>query len=1277
MSRLFCVANQFCCLGIVFIGMMWPEGRAQEIAAQLRSRDPAVLAAQARFRGDPVRGSLVFHTSAAGCIKCHSDGSIPSPLGPTLTDIPSDVTDDYLVEAILYPSRAIRKGFETFAVVTNDGKVKTGLIESQDDNQVVLRELSDLLHPSIIDRKDIDDISKTTVSMMPEGLVASLQSESDFFDLVKYISEVVHGGATRASELRPSDQALIVKDDSKGLDHAGILRNLGERDIRSGRRIFQGHCKNCHGIDGNEPSLPLARAFGQQPLKNGADPYSMFMTLTKGSGLMASVQYLSPKERYQVVHYIRESLMKPKNPSYKEMDEAYLDGLPEGTNLGEVDDDGPRDFGPVLGSQIGRDINNALSIRLNQDVTAGYDLHRMKMAGVWRNGFLDLSETHHYRQRGEQMPQIEGELMPGLDGWQWANAHSFDLPEDAKPQRGPLKKEMLDFKGYSLFGDEVILRYAVEGRDVLESIASHRGDVGDAIDHTLQIGAGENQLRLSVAAFSEPNDQSGVFSLSDLKKQSDRANAAENVAVITAIPENPPRYIVGEEAARELDLGTPDRTIAVRFRTDGTGTLVSSAPRNGQWKPDGKTLFLRGDEVVFDIGWVGAIGEEANVRDGQWHTAALVVDTDVTSLYVDNELLGKREGFRRPPVEGNVLKIGATSTNFGGDFTGSIDWVRIYEGAMAEDELEDVLRDGADRAPLLFEWTPDVTDLDASNTTDDSQRVVARVTGDVEDLVWDVGEDGRIVLEIPAAPTTRTFRVSLISASSSVVQLAKAVSSRQSEQVEDLSSKLHGGPRRWPESIKVVGKRGGTINGYALDTIPVPFENPWNAWLRTSAVDFFPDGRAVVTTHGGDVYIVSGIDAELDNVVWQRYAAGLFEPFGVRVINELIYVTCHDGIKRLHDENGDGEADFIEAFWNDDDVSSVFHAYNFNLQTDEEGNLYLAKAGQHTDHHRPGSIMKIPPEGGQAEVIAWGIRTPNGMGRLKDGRFTVSDNQGPWMPAGKITAFETGDFLGNMPIRSDQDEWLRERHGGELPTTFEQPFIWMPQELDNSCGGQLWMDDTRFGPLSGHLLHSSFGKGWLYYLSLQKVQGMTQASIIALPHQWDAGVMRLRINPADGQVYGVGLSGWQGPSGGKDGCFQRLRYANAPCRLVERIDVIDLGLQITFNFDLDPDSVHASDAWNISMWNYLWSKKYGSDQFSVLNPDQKGRDHLEVKSVQLLNPRTVVLRIPELSVCDQLHLSMLVADDLGELFPEEAYLTIHAIPGHTIQSKQHMIRQEQ
>ena len=144
------------------------------------------------------------------------------------------------------------------------------------------------------------------------------------------------------------------------------------------------------------------------------------------------------------------------------------------------------------------------------------------------------------------------------------------------------------------------------------------------------------------------------------------------------------------------------------------------------------------------------------------------------------------------------------------------------------------------------------------------------------------------------------------------------------QRVTNLTTKLEGNARRWPEAIHVRGRQGTDINGYALDTIPIPFSNPWNAWMRTSALDFFPDGRAVVTTHGGDVYIVSGIDNSLSNIQWNRFAAGLFEPFGVKVVDGKIYVTCRDGIKRLHDYNSDGEADFIESFWNDDDVSCVF-----------------------------------------------------------------------------------------------------------------------------------------------------------------------------------------------------------------------------------------------------------------------------------------------------------------------------------------------------------------
>ena len=101
---------------------------------------------------------------------------------------------------------------------------------------------------------------------------------------------------------------------------------------------------------------------------------------------------------------------------------------------------------------------------------------------------------------------------------------------------------------------------------------------------------------------------------------------------------------------------------------------------------------------------------------------------------------------------------------------------------------------------------------------------------------------------------------------------------------------ISGGELRWPEILSTRGELGAQAP-YALDTVEVPFENPWNAWVRTSAIDFFEDGRAAVSTLGGDVWIVSGLDADLEEVQWKRYAAGLFEPLGLAVVKGEVIVT--------------------------------------------------------------------------------------------------------------------------------------------------------------------------------------------------------------------------------------------------------------------------------------------------------------------------------------------------------------------------------------------------
>ncbi|MCA9151353.1 MAG: hypothetical protein KDA92_18705, partial [Planctomycetales bacterium] len=961
----------------------------------------------------------------------------------------------------------------------------------------------------------------------------------------------------------------------------------------------------------------------------------------------------------------------------------YLATLPEGNNRGDQLELVEREYGPVLGSQLGRTVNNALTFRLPDEVSVCYDLHRMQIASAWQGGFLDLSETHHYRQRGERMPQIDGQPLPALSTWQWAMHGTFDSLPDAKPPRGPLRTELLNYHGHYLHGDRAILSYAIEGRDILESVDASKRNGRVVLTHTLHVGAGSNEMQLATGQLRPTGGPKGIWRRGTATKNASSWEVfgpatSDSLAVVTGVPidrdvpmpnANEALHVVrGEEAAR-LDLGTPRRTLLVRFRSDEGGTLVSSAPETGIWKANGKTLFIRNRRLVFDIGWVGAMQGRTDVADKQWHVAALVVDEAATRLYVDGRLEAQREDFRRDAEPGFVLKVGATAANFGGDLRGEIAWVKILDRALPPDEIATLA--ATDSAPAEsgeFTWSPPpIPTADATvvgQQTDWKTACAVNVQGDVRGVSWTSDDAGRVILHVPASDTARRLRIvrTVVSNADDLAIFAREAAELAQAPTIDLTTLLHGGPPRWPEVIETPGKLGESINGYALDSLPVPFENPWNAWLRTSAIDFLPDGRAVMTTHGGDVYLVSGIDAELSNVRWKRFVAGLFEPFGVRVVDGIIYVTCRDGIKRLHDYDHNDEADFIEAFWTDDDVSCEFHAFNFDLQTDRSGNFYFAKAGQYTDHHRPGTIMRVPPQGGSAEVVAWGLRTPNGMGRLPDDRFTVSDNQGPWMPAGKVSLITPDTFLGNMPINEEQTKWLKQRHGGQLPESFEEPIVWTPQELDNSCGGQVWADDDRFGPLSGRLIHSSFGKGWLYTMSLQEVTGKLQGSIIALPHQWDAGVMRLRINPADGQLYGTGLSGWQGPTGGLDGCLQRLRYTGQPVRFIRDVRVTSGGIELTFSFPVGSESALDPASYSAEMWNYLWSRRYGSDQFSVREPGKQGHDELTITAVKSIDSERVLLEMPDLAVCDQLQLRMLFDDGEQQPYAEEVFLTIHGIP---------------
>jgi len=181
------------------------------------------------------------------------------------------------------------------------------------------------------------------------------------------------------------------------------------------------------------------------------------------------------------------------------------------------------------------------------------------------------------------------------------------------------------------------------------------------------------------------------------------------------------------------------------------------------------------------------------------------------------------------------------------------------------------------------------------------------------------------------------------------------------------------------------------------------------------------------------------------------------------------------------------------------------------------------------------------------------------------------------------------------------------------------------------------------------------------------VGDVSQSAIVRLPLDFATGIHRARVNPRDGQVYTVGLNGWNG--GGRkglvEGGIQRVRYTGASARLLTGVNVRPGGIELTFNFKLDRSVAASNSSYQLQQWNYKWLQRYGSDQWSVEEPDTKGRDDVRIKEV-VVTPAGdgVFLAIPGIKPVNQIHATLNLKAEGGGKFVEEFYMTINRIPEH-------------
>ncbi|MGB8170356.1 MAG: family 16 glycoside hydrolase [Chthoniobacteraceae bacterium] len=138
------------------------------------------LSAELILKADASRGRALFSQT---CGVCHTMFGTGGKIGPELPGSFEDV--DYLLQNIVDPNAIIGKDYQQTFVSLKDGQTVSGIVAGDDASTVTLKTLGDTL---TLQRADIVEMKVSEQSMMPEGLITTLDEES-VRDLFHYLRQ--------------------------------------------------------------------------------------------------------------------------------------------------------------------------------------------------------------------------------------------------------------------------------------------------------------------------------------------------------------------------------------------------------------------------------------------------------------------------------------------------------------------------------------------------------------------------------------------------------------------------------------------------------------------------------------------------------------------------------------------------------------------------------------------------------------------------------------------------------------------------------------------------------------------------------------------------------------------------------------------------------------------------------------------------------------------------------------------------------------------------------
>ncbi|WP_425616466.1 c-type cytochrome [Anatilimnocola sp. NA78] len=123
---------------------------------------------------------------AAQCYKCHRFNGEGGDTGPDITGVGNRFNAQYILEAIVVPSKVISDQYQSSLVLTVGGEAIAGRIIGEDDKTITIRTDPFAREMTVIKKSDIEERQKSSVSEMPQGLINTLTKE-EILDMVAYL----------------------------------------------------------------------------------------------------------------------------------------------------------------------------------------------------------------------------------------------------------------------------------------------------------------------------------------------------------------------------------------------------------------------------------------------------------------------------------------------------------------------------------------------------------------------------------------------------------------------------------------------------------------------------------------------------------------------------------------------------------------------------------------------------------------------------------------------------------------------------------------------------------------------------------------------------------------------------------------------------------------------------------------------------------------------------------------------------------------------------------